>query len=106
MAIELTQCDSIKAELKDTQGLLESHKSKMRVQDSVIVFYEKKEIEYKAEAKIFGEKETVYNNNINDLKKKNSDLELKNKRLKTASQWLGGGLIATLVTLITVISIK
>jgi hypothetical protein len=106
IAIELVQKDSLNAELKIVKNILKESQNKIKFQDSTIISFEKKEIEHKSEVKIFEEKEKVYNANIKDLKEKNTDLEQKNKNLRTITNWLGGGLISTLTTLIALISLK
>lgn len=106
IAIDLVQGDSVRAELKQTKEILSTTQDKIKVQDTVIMFYEKKEIEHKAEIKIFEQKEKTNNDNIKDLKEKNATLEQKNGNLRAATHWLGGGLIATLTTLIALLSFK
>ena len=44
MAIDLVQCDSVKAELKQTQKILSTAQDKIKAQDTVIISYEKKEL--------------------------------------------------------------
>ena len=106
MAIDLVQCDSIKAELKQTQEILAVTQDKIKAQDTVIVSYEKKEIEHKAEVKIFEQKEKIYQDNIAELTKTNENLVSKNRTLKNLSRWLGGGLAAALTIIVTAIAIK
>ena len=106
VAIDLVQGDSVKAELKQTQKILSAAQDKIKAQDTVIVSYEKKEIEHKAEVKIFEQKEKTYQDNIAELTKTNENLASKNRTLKNLSQWLGGGLVATLTIIVTAIAIK
>lgn len=106
IAIELVQKDSLEAELRVTQNILKETQTKVEFQDSVIVSFEKKEIEHKAEVKIFEEKEKTYVSQIDELKKDKETLEKKNKTLKSVTQWLGGGLVGTLTMIVTFIALK
>lgn len=106
IAIELIQKDSLQSELKVTQNILKENQNKIEFQDSVIISFEKKEIEHKAEVKIFEEKEKTYVSQITDLKKDKETLERKNKTLKSVAQWLGGGLVGTLAVIVTFIALK
>jgi chromosome segregation ATPase len=106
IAIELVQKDSLQSELNITNKILKETQKQSQLKDSVIVSFEKKEIEHKAEVKIFEEKEKLHLDKINNLEETNADLTKKNKRLKSAVQWLGGGLVATLAAVISIFSIK
>ena len=106
MAIDLVQGDSVKAELKQTQKILSTAQDKIKAQDTVIISYEKKETEHKAEVKILEQKEKIYQDNITELTKTNESLTSKNKTLKNLSKWLGGGLAAALTIIVTAIAIK
>jgi len=106
IAIELIQKDSLQSELKGTQLILKESQNKIRLQDSVMISFERKEIEHKAEVKVFEEKEKTHIGKIQELTEDNNELIGKNNRLKTATQILGGGFLGTLAILITLIAIK
>lgn len=106
VAIELVQKDSLESELKVTNQILKETQYKCSIQDSIIVSFEKKEIEYKAEIKLFEEKEKLSKDKITSLESTNADLVKKNHRLKSLSQWLGGGLIGTLAIIVTYVALK
>jgi len=106
IAIELIQKDSLQSELKGTQLILKESQNKIRLQDSVMVSFERKEIEHKAEVKVFEEKEKTHIDKIEELTESNNKLIGKNNRLKTTAQILGGGFLGTLAVLITLIAIK
>jgi chromosome segregation ATPase len=106
MAIDLVQGDSVRAELKQTQKILTVTQDKIKAQDTVIVSYEKKEIEHKAEVRVLEQKEKIYQDNIIELTKTNESLASKNRTLKNLSKWLGGGLAAALTIIVTAIAIK
>lgn len=106
IAIELIQKDSLQSELKGTQLILKESQNKIRLQDSVMVSFERKEIEHKAEVKVFEEKEKTHIGKIEELTEDNNKLIGKNNRLKTTAQILGGGFLGTLAILVTLIAIK
>lgn len=106
IAIELVQKDSLQHELKETQLILKESQNKIRLQDSVIVSFERKEIEYKSEVKILEEKEKNHIDKVEELTEDNNKLTKKNNRLKTTSKILGGGLLGTLAILIAIVVIK
>jgi len=106
IAIELVQKDSLYSELKYIQNILKETQIKSGLQDSVIVLFEKKETEYKAEVRIFEEKEKIHIKKISDLEKENIELTRKNKNLKTALQWVGGGFLTTLSIITASLTLK
>jgi hypothetical protein len=106
IAIELVQKDSLYSELKYIQNILKETQIKSELQDSVIVLFEKKETEYKAEIRIFEEKEKIHIKKISDLEKENIELTRKNKNLKTALQWVGGGFLTTLSIITASLTLK
>jgi septal ring factor EnvC (AmiA/AmiB activator) len=106
IAIELVQKDSLNAELKATQKILKETQTTLKFQDSVIVSFEKKEIEYKSEIKIFEEKEKNYKEKTTKLEKDIFDLNRKNNNLKTGIKWISGGFVASILTILTLVTIK
>ena len=106
IAIELVQKDSLNAELKATQKILKQTQTTLKFQDSVIVSFEKKEIEYKSEIKIFEEKEKNYKEKTTKLEKDIFDLNRKNNNLKTGIKWISGGFVASILTILTLVTIK
>ena len=106
IAIELVQKDSLNAELKANQKILKETQTTLKFQDSVIVSFEKKEIEYKSEIKIFEEKEKNYKEKTTKLEKDIFDLNRKNNNLKTGIKWISGGFVASILTILTLVTIK
>lgn len=106
IAIDLTQGDSAKAELKQTHLLLKITQDKVISQDSLISTLDEKIILDRIEIKIHEEKEVVYREEVQALKENNEKLIRKNNRLKTTSQILGGGFIGTLAVIFTFIALK
>ena len=97
IVIDLVKGDSIKAELDNTQQLLQVTQNKVSTQDSIIVLYEKKDILHRDEINILEKKETIYQENIQNLKSTNDILTKKNNRLKILS---GGLIIYAIITFI------
>ena len=106
IAIELIQKDSLQSELKGTQLILKESQNKIRLQDSIMISFEQKEIEHESEVKIFEEKEKTHIDKVEELTESNNKLTKKNNRLKTTAQILGGGFLGTLALLITLMAIK
>ena len=106
IAIELTQKDSLQSELKGTQLILKESQNKIRLQDSIMISFEQKEIEHESEVKIFEEKEITHIDKVEKLTESNNKLAKKNNRLKITAQILGGGFLGTLAVLVTLIAIK
>jgi len=105
IAIELTQKDSLVNELDYTQKILLESKNTIRFQDSTIRTFDLKEIEYKKEIQNLETQNTTHTDKVKSLQEENQELNRKNKNLKSAVKWLGGGLAGTLATLALIILI-
>lgn len=106
IAIDLTKCDSISAELNLVNDLVCQQEQKITQQDTVIEIYNRKEINYIEQLKY---KDTIYNTQkqlISDLKQENTILEGKRNKQRSLIKIMGGGLICTLAILITQIIYK
>lgn len=106
IAIDLTKCDSISAELNLVNDLVCQQEQKITQQDTVIEIYNRKEINYIEQLKY---KDTIYNTQkqlISDLKQENTILESKRNKQRSLIKIMGGGLICTLTILITQIIYK
>lgn len=106
IAIDLTKCDSISAELNLVNDLVCQQEQKITQQDTVIEIYNRKEINYVEQLKY---KDTIYNTQkqlISDLKQENTILEGKRNKQRSLIKIMGGGLICTLAILITQIIYK
>ena len=106
IAIDLTKCDSISAELNLVNDLVYQQEQKITQQDTVIELYNRKEINYIEQLKY---KDTIYNTQkqlISDLKQENTILEGKRNKQRSLIKIMGGGLICTLAILITQIIYK
>jgi hypothetical protein len=106
IAIDLVRGDSAIAELKITNKLVWQLNEKISTQDSTITLYIVKEQNYISQInnydKIFTKKDEI----ITGLEKDITKLTKKNNRLKTGLKYLGGGFVASILTIITLTLIK
>lgn len=79
------------------------HKSKISIQDSTISILEQKEVNYLDQIDNLTMQDSLHTEEVSRLKEENSELERKNKNLKTTVKILGGGLLGTLAALIILI---
>jgi hypothetical protein len=106
IAIDLVKGDSAIAELKIVNKLVWQLNDKIDTQDSIIKLYVVKEQNYISQIfnydKILVKKDEI----ITGLEGDVTTLSRKNNRLKKGIKWLGGGLVASILTIITLIAIK
>jgi len=100
ISIELIQKDSLEAELHDTQKILNVFKSKFILQDSVISTLEQKEENYLKQISNLTKQDSLHIKEVTRLRKENTDLNRKNKNLKTTTKILGGGFLGAIAALI------
>ena len=103
ISVELIQKDSLEKELQETQKLVTIFNTKISFQDSIILILEQKEINYLNQIDNLTIQDSLHTEEVIRLKEKNSELERKNKNLKTTIKILGGGLLGTLTALIMLI---
>ena len=103
ISIELIQKDSLEKELQETQKLVTIFNTQISFQDSIILILEQKEINYLNQIDNLTIQDSLHTEEVIRLKEKNSELERKNKNLKTTIKILGGGLLGTLTVLIILI---
>jgi len=103
ISVELIQKDSLEKELQETQKLVTIFNTKISFQDSIILILEQKEINYLNQIDNLTIQDSLHTEEVIRLKEKNSELERKNKNLKTTIKILGGGLLGTLTALIILI---
>jgi len=106
IALDLTKGDSAKAELKVTKDLVGQLNGKIAEQDSVIKIYIKKDTNYLSQVKNYADIQEQQSVVIAGLEKDVANLTDKNNNLKKGLKWIGGGFVATLVSLITLLSVK
>ncbi len=103
ISVELIQKDSLEKELQETQKLVTIFNTQISFQDSIILILEQKEINYLNQIDNLTIQDSLHTEEVIRLKEKNSELERKNKNLKTTVKILGGGLLGTLTVLIILI---
>ena len=106
IAQDLIRLDSLSAEHGSLKFILGKTESKITVKDSIIKTNTEKIDTYLKEIGAHEEKFKTASNRISALEIENSELKDKNQKLQSWIKGLGGGLIATLTTLISVIAIK
>ena len=106
IAIDLVRGDSAIAELKITNKLIWQLNEKISTQDSTITLYIVKEQNYISQINNYDKISTKKDEIITGLEKDVTKLTKKNNRLKTGLKYLGGGFVASILTIITLIAIK
>jgi hypothetical protein len=106
IAIDLVRGDSALAELKLTNKLVWQLNEKISTQDSIITLYIAKEQNYIGQInnydKIIIKKDEIITGLESDVTK----LSRKNNRLKSGLKFLGGGFVASVLVIVTLIAIK
>jgi hypothetical protein len=106
IAIDLVKGDSAIAELKVVNKLVWQLNEKIDTQDSIITLYVAKETNYIAQINNYEKINVVKDKIITGLESDVEKLNRKNERLKKGIKWLGGGFVASILTIITLIAIK
>jgi len=106
IAIDLVRGDSAITELKITNKLIWQLNEKISTQDSTITLYIVKEQNYISQINNYDKISTKKDEIITGLKKDVTKLTKKNNRLKTGLKYLGGGFVASILTIITLTLIK
>jgi len=106
IAIDLVRGDSAIAELKIINKLVWQLNEKISTQDSTITLYITKEQNYISQINNYDKISTKKDEIITGLEKDVTKLTKKNNRLKTGLKYLGGGFVASILTIITLIAIK
>jgi len=106
IAIDLVRGDSAITELKITNKLVWQLNEKISTQDSTITLYIVKEQNYISQINNYDKISTKKDEIISSLEKDVTKLTKKNNRLKTGLKYLGGGFVASILTIITLTLIK
>jgi hypothetical protein len=106
IAIDLVRGDSAITELKITNKLVWQLNEKISTQDSTITLYIVKEQNYISQINNYDKISIKKDEIITGLEKDVIKLTKKNNRLKTGLKYLGGGFVASILTIITLIAIK
>ena len=106
IAIDLVRGDSAITELKITNKLVWQLNEKINTQDSTITLYIVKEQNYISQINNYDKISTKKDEIITGLEKDVTKLTKKNNRLKSGLKYLGGGFVASILTIITLTLIK
>ena len=106
IAIDLVRGDSAITELKITNKLVWQLNEKISTQDSTITLYIVKEQNYISQINNYDKISNKKDEIITGLEKDVTKLTKKNNRLKTGLKYLGGGFVASILTIITLTLIK
>ena len=98
--------DAAQVELKKTQELVGQLNLKIKEKDSIIMFYVKKDTNYLKQVKSYADVQQTNAVTISELKKDINTLQTKNKNLKTGLNWVAGGFVGTLISLLTFAMVK
>ena len=106
IAIDLVRGDSAITELKITNKLVWQLNEKISTQDSTITLYIAKEQNYISQINNYDKISIKKDEIITGLEKDVTKLTKKNNRLKSGLKYLGGGFVASILTIITLTLIK
>ena len=106
IAIDLVKGDSAIAELQKTHELVYNLNQKSLRQDSIIQDFTKKDANYIIQIQNYIKIDKEQYSIISGLEDDVSTLQKSNNRLKKGLKWLGAGFAATLVSLLTLITLK
>jgi hypothetical protein len=106
IALDLVKGDSAVAELKVANKLIWQLNEKIDSQDSTITLYIVKEQNYISQINNYDKISTKKDEIITGLEKDVTKLTKKNNRLKSGLKYLGGGFVASILTIITLTLIK
>ena len=106
IAIDLVKGDSAIAELKVVNKLVWQLNEKIDTQDSIITLYVAKEQNYIAQITNYEKINVVKDKIITGLEGDVEKLNRKNEHLKKGLKWLGGGFGASILAIITLVTIK
>jgi hypothetical protein len=106
IAIDLVKGDSAIAELKVVNKMVWQLNQQISTQDSIITLYKSKEENYISQIDNYKKVVVKKDEIITGLEKDVTKLTNQNKNLKTGIKWLGGGFVASLIAVITLIAIN
>lgn len=106
IAIDLVKGDSAIAELRVINKLVYQLNEKIDSQDSLITIYVSKEKNYVEQIEKFDQISLKQDTLITSLEDNVNTLTRKNNNLKSGLKWLGGGFLASILTIITLVVIK
>jgi hypothetical protein len=106
IALDLTKGDAAIEELAITDKLVSQLREKINEQDSIIGIYVEKDSNYMSQLKNYSDIQEKQSIIITGLEKDVANLTDKNNNLKKGIKWIGGGFVASIIAVITLISIK
>ena len=106
IAIDLVKGDSAIAELKVVNKLVWQLNEKISTQDSIITLYIAKEQNYIGQINNYDKVIVKKDEIITGLESDVTKLSRKNNRLKSGLKFLGGGFVASILVIVTLIAIK
>jgi hypothetical protein len=106
IALDLVKGDSAIAELKIANKMIWQLNEKIDAQDSLVTLYVAKEQNYIGQVSNYDQIVTKQKTIITGLESDVEKLNRKNERLKKGLKWLGGGFVASILTIITLVAIK
>ena len=106
IALDLVKGDSAIAELKLANKMIWQLNEKSNAQDSLVTLYVAKEKNYIDQITNYDQILTKQKAIITGLESDVATLTSKNERLKKGLKWLGGGFVASLLSVVTLVTIK
>ncbi len=106
IAVDLLRLDSVSTELQSTQIILNKTEAKVVKQDSIIQTYLEKVQTFQKESKAQTERYETCAGRVTKLEEDVTTLTEKNRKLKNLAKGLGGGIVASLGTLVLLITLK
>ena len=106
IAVDLLRLDSVSTELQSTQIILNKTEAKVVKQDSIIQTYLEKVQTFQKESKAQTERYEACAGRVTKLEEDVTTLTEKNRKLKNLAKGLGGGIVASLGTLVLLITLK
>ena len=106
IALDLVKGDSAIAELKIANKMIWQLNEKGNAQDSLVTLYVAKEQNYIGQISNYDQIVTKQKTIITGLEGDVAKLTSKNERLKKGLKWLGGGFVASLLSIVTLVAIK
>jgi len=106
IALDLVKGDSAIAELKLANKIIWQLNEKGNAQDSLVTLYVAKEQNYIGQISNYDQIVTKQKTIITGLEGDIAKLTSKNERLKKGLKWLGGGFVASLLSVVTLVTIK
>ena len=106
IAVDLVKGDSAIAELKITNKMVWQLNEKINAQDSLVTLYVIKEQNYISQIDNYDQISNKQTTIINGLEGDVTTLTRKNNRLKKGIKLIGGGFVASVLIILTLVTIK